>query len=180
MSQTTRSAISTLPNELLLHIFRHVSVITPRFPWNKSPLLLSLVCILWRNLILATSSLWSDIDLHHLSMAKHRLALARDQPLDIIWFRSDDNSTSLEQYDAGAVDLFNRVGKELSQLRELIASAGFRHMNPLQLAHMPNLRVLSISDYMLDGANLMEVLRNSVMLMKLKLVSTTRLYHCCY
>ncbi len=129
MSQTTRSAISTLPNELLLHIFRHVSVITPRFPWNKSPLLLSLVCILWRNLILATSSLWSDIDLHHLSMAKRRLALARDQPLDIIWFRSDDNSTSLEQYElvpsfatrivtlrmvlpsAGAVDLFNRVGK---------------------------------------------------------------------
>ena len=80
MDPTARASL-TLPNELLIRIFQTFVEETS----NHSPVVLTHVCQLWRQLAHGTSSLWTFIDLYFYQRAKHHLAFAQQQPLVVSW-----------------------------------------------------------------------------------------------
>ena len=147
------------PNEILARIFYHF------VDEYHSPMVLTRVCHLWRQLALSTSSLWNIIDLWSFNRAKHHLHLAQHQPLIIIWRLRGSIAQplelvdyewilsqsfrflqlSVERYDSNIVSLLDHLGNSLSQLQSL--SIG--HKNSLNLIQdkcqfksMPNLRTL--------------------------------------
>ena len=119
-----------LPNELLICIF-HECV-----DQDHSPVVISHVCRLWRQLAHSNSSLWKMIDLDFLEQAKHHLAHSQQQPLIVSWQDSppeqnpDDlqwifsqasrfSQLSLVFCSSATHTIFQQIKHELSQLRAL-------------------------------------------------------------
>lgn len=145
-----------IPNELLLRIFHNY------VDEEHSPVLLSHVCQLWRQLVLSTNSLWNIINLHSVRRAKHHLALARNQPLIVTWLYTRQAHPSLEDYEwifsqasrfltlgvvlpgPAIIELFSRLGNKLSQLQDLTV-AGRHFFLSCKFGFMPSLRELSLS-----------------------------------
>ena len=70
-----------LPNEVLVQVFRNFV----DDMYHHSPVVLTYVCRLWRQLVHATGSLWTFIDLEFIQRSKHHLAFAQQQPLVVSW-----------------------------------------------------------------------------------------------
>ena len=70
-----------LPNEVLVQVFRNFV----DDMYHHSPVVLTYVCRLWRQLVHATGSLWTFIDLEFIQRSKHHLAFAKQQRLVVQW-----------------------------------------------------------------------------------------------
>ncbi len=96
--QTVKSKITTmttLPSELLLHIFALL------IQWNDKDwendggidwraITLSHVCSLWRALVLDTSTLWTCLTFHRFPAIRARIMRSKAQHVHIVYFRKFD------------------------------------------------------------------------------------------
>ena len=83
MSLDSKSGVFKLPNEVLVQVFHDFVDKTS----DHTPVVLTHVCQLWRQLAHATASLWTCIDLDSICDlgAKHHLAFAHQKPLTVLW-----------------------------------------------------------------------------------------------
>ena len=154
---TQSQRVFSLPNELLVLIF-HEFVDEDQY---HSPVVLSHVCQLWRQLALLNSSLWTVIDLDSIQRARHHLAHSQQQPLIVSWLDSqsprnqDDIQWIFSQASrflrlTAVIDSFvaNRI---LPQTRNELLLLQFLELTSrgvwsrCRLGSMPNLQVLSLS-----------------------------------
>ena len=154
---TQSQRVFSLPNELLIRIF-HEFVDEDHY---HSPVVLSHVCQLWRQVALSNSSLWTVIDLDSIRRARHHLAYSQQRPLTVSWLDSDSprNQDDIQWIFSQAsrflrltavIDSFvaNRIlpqtRNELLLLQFLVlTSRGV--WSRCRLGSMPNLQVLSLS-----------------------------------
>ena len=152
----------------------HVRIFQLCVHQNHSPISLSHVCQLWRELAFATSSLWNIIyyDGRFIQRARHHLSLARKQPLTIIssgpehgwsqWsqtlrgeyeqilFSAAETSLlvhlNLNLHGSVIGPMFKRgLSCSLSQLQDLTLDGQYTWGGFFELGYMPHLRHLSLS-----------------------------------
>ena len=170
MSLRSGSTVFKLSNEVLAQIFQHFV----DKAWPRSPVVLTHVCQLWRQLVQSTSSFWKFIDLSFLQRverAEHHFAFAQEQLLVVNWQNAAINATwhrkkpsNLDKYERifaqasrftdlsllfhgqDIVELFDRFSHhELSNLRSLKVAAMPWSEDPFTPGCMPNLRHLILS-----------------------------------
>jgi hypothetical protein len=99
----TRLAIGRLPNEVLINIFSFVLFVDKRYLFLRdqkdsvgSGLLPSHVCSRWREISLANSHLWADIQPHCFQLTREILTRAKTVPLSVNMNRATSNRCALE------------------------------------------------------------------------------------